>query len=670
MKNILLILSLILLSPSLYAHKCANDSVKTKLQQPLIVVNGEDLQKYPSNNLLEALDGRIPGYDSFSQSSENFLFIVDGIYTSNINSIATGEIEEVSFYRGGFTGSNGIYALSAGTFVIKTKRSKYDQPLSTTFLIQAGNNNPSTYTDHYFSQNYQIGVHKGYSIVKYGFGLNYSKMYNNGSFTKDNEFKVNANIDIKPLKWLETGVHLNFNPNRNNQSAPLTSFELSYQQKDKRSFLNGDAYLTLTPLKGLINTFTVAKYNATVDVVKESKGVAANYTLTSDFQSDNSVVFYNNKLSYELGVFNDKLKLGGSFTYDKIVQHFNENQRTLLDGIDQTASIKRMNSLNESLIGGLTLNLYDILQLEGGYRLDKISTFSPKKDLESPYGSLTFDARKAFYDNNNIVSSTIINFSYSKRPSIAGQNGLIVFTGYSPDLFPAIGEPLGTKVFSASTSIGFWNNRLFLNGDWFNNTSSTHVPINYSYDAGFITVMYPSEVKTQGWRIWTNADLISTSLISWTAGLNLSKQKSKIELPVQVVYPPVGEATKAQPIINDSYKGMLLGGIQNKLTYKNISLDINGSFCLNRQSFARTRLVYQEQTDSNGIPIVGYEAIDYNSFMLNYMAIGYSLNKSILKYVNDAGLFLVAKNILEINNKNDFYTRSPKYLGLSLKVTL
>ncbi|MNT71636.1 hypothetical protein D3C72_2101430 [compost metagenome] len=52
------------------------------------------------------------------------------------------------------------------------------------------------------------------------------------------------------------------------------------------------------------------------------------------------------------------------------------------------------------------------------------------------------------------------------------------------------------------------------------------------------------------------------------------------------------------------------------------------------------------------------------------MAVGYSLNRSVLKYVNDAGLFLVAKNILEMNNRDNLYIRSPKYLGVALKVIL
>lgn len=528
------------------------------------------------------------------------MFIVDGIYTTNINSININEISEISFYRGGFTGSDGIYASSAGTFVIRTKRAEYEQPLTTTFLVQAGNDNPTNQTDNYLSQSCLFGVHKGYSMLKYGFGLNYSTMYNNGSFANDNTFKVNANIDIKPLKWIETGLYINFNPNKINQNEPLTKSSLAFKHSEKSNFLNGNFYLTVNPLKGLINTFTVAKYKSSSDINRTIYSATSDNVSLFDGHHDNAIMFYNNKLSYKKGWVNDKLKFGADFIYNRIVQNSDKEENFSYNSTNGFSTLDTYN-LNESFIGELTLNLNDMLLLEGGYRLDKMGSISVGDNIiESPYASVTFELQKALYKNSEVISSTKFNIAFSKRQGTVRNYETFYSTGYRPDLLPSVSDPLGNKVYSFSTTVGLWNDRVVFSGDWFNCKHSTHIPIDMSYMSVNMIIMHPTELETNGWRIWLNTDIVRSSDFLWKAGVNFNKQKSKADLQTKMVSPvirntnfiynPNKEKTYLgllQPIFDDFYQGVEYGGIQNNISYKNLSLEINGSFCLNKNHLFR-----------------------------------------------------------------------------------
>lgn len=122
MKKIILTISYLLVGCYFtYAQEAVpGDSLQIN-NQPVIVIKGEDLQKFPSGDLMIALEGRVPGFDSFNQSQSDFLFIIDGIYSNNVNSISTSEIEEIKFYKGGLIAKDGIYSSTNGTFVVTTK---------------------------------------------------------------------------------------------------------------------------------------------------------------------------------------------------------------------------------------------------------------------------------------------------------------------------------------------------------------------------------------------------------------------------------------------------------------------------------------------------------------------------------------------------------------------
>lgn len=650
MKKIILTLSYLFA----FYLACAQETTSTDslkvIDQPVITIKGEDLQKFPSGDLMLALEGRIPGYDSFSQSQSNFLFIIDGIYSNNVNSISTSEIAEIKFYKGGLLGKDGIFSTTNGTFIIKTKRSNYGQPLTTTFLLQAGSNNESG-NNSYFSQNYRIGVQKGHSIVKYSAGLNYSNNYYGGFLNADN-YILNANLDVKPLNWLETGVHINYNPNN------FKYLQGNYKGNIKQ--LNGDFYFTVNPVKGLTNTFTVAKnkYDSNTDFTYSGFNEYSNY---SQSRSNNSIIFYNNKLNYEFGFFKNHLKVGANFTYNRIEQDYSNELKS--NRIDEyiyepsvAVSIQKIDRSVQSYMGGLSFNVNNWLILEGGFHIDEPS-YTSAKHIKSPYGALTVDYKNILFKQSNLLSSGTVNFAFSKRSKLIADNVLSNTIGFSYNVFPIEPGPLDNKVFSLSASIGLLKNRVLINGDFTDNTSSTFFPYNTSVNT------YPHEIKTKSWRLWINSEVIKTTDLSWNMGVNLSNQKNKLILSEggQNTSPTggIGIITTTGGD-DDSYNKVLLGGLQQTVHFKKVSFEMNAAVCFNRNALVRS--VYQVPVNNT------YEMKNYQYFAINYMALGYSLG-NVTKYVKNSSVYLVGRNLIS-TNENNLYTNIPKYIGLSLNVGL
>ncbi len=107
---------------------------------PVTVITGEELSRYPTNNLMEALTGLIPGMRILKTNYEpggsndvsllirgfNYTTIVDGVERS-LNNLSPDEVESVSVLRGMSARANYGYPAADGLIVVKTKRGQRGQ---------------------------------------------------------------------------------------------------------------------------------------------------------------------------------------------------------------------------------------------------------------------------------------------------------------------------------------------------------------------------------------------------------------------------------------------------------------------------------------------------------------------------------------------------------------
>ncbi len=111
-----------------------NNNGISSATEPLFVIKGEDIKRFPVTDFFEAVEGMFPWVFNGAAQQKDFLFVVNGHLLSNINGISLYDMEEIVFTRNNLYG--GILPFSkAGTFFITTSIPP-DEKLSVQFNTQ------------------------------------------------------------------------------------------------------------------------------------------------------------------------------------------------------------------------------------------------------------------------------------------------------------------------------------------------------------------------------------------------------------------------------------------------------------------------------------------------------------------------------------------------------
>lgn len=712
MKNICLLFVLsIFILPANAQQKNTSDSSGVEALKtspiPFIVIKGDKLKDIPTNNLWEALCGLIPGVDPYFQSPDEYLFYIDDIINSNFNSISINEIEEVQFYRGGLNGINGVLSTEGGTFYIKTKKGEYNDPLTASFRASAGSINQTNFfreEGNSISQNYRIGVNAGYNKIKFNAGLEWLKNFNSNGLDKDNQHKANLNVDIKPLKWLDAGIHANFSPTSVEASSNYDVIDdfnthVESQQAVSGKIFNIDGYLTINPVKGLSNTFRLSRIKEDLDLVRSTYIIHQNLS-NGSYYEDYNQTFYNystyldNKLTYRINTFSPKIHIAASLRYNRIKWDAKTTYLKLInnDYPSQSGGYTKINNDFESWTPDLTFNAWHAVTLQAGLRFDnplKNGSLSSK----SPYVSFDLNFKNLLLKKAKGISALSFNVSYSEYNQ--GENNPINNnpTGFfwSINRYGVKDIPESGNSFSVGGNIGLWGDRVQLNADWYSTTANELFTINMPYGSGFSTIQTLRPVINKGWRVWAGAKVINAINFAWSTGLNINQNDSKNDFP-NVNYIAANEnfdnydrsknfftgvnyeslvqlnQIKPQRIEMNKYQGVVTGGFTNTLNYHNFSLTVNTAFTTNRKLFAYPNSeLYWRKDDLSGFPEDVGRFIYLNSISISNASFGYTVSK--LKFINSLGVFLVARNLFTYENY-EVYSQNPSFLGAMVKVSL
>lgn len=169
------------------------------------------------------------------------------------------------------------------------------------------------------------------------------------------------------------------------------------------------------------------------------------------------------------------------------------------------------------------------------------------------------------------------------------------------------------KKLEAALELGFLQNRLLLNLDYFRNRSGNQlVKYKLPYTTGFASMLmnFPALVQNTGWEISLMADVLKSTNLKWTANFNLTLPKNTllefpdietssyrsqyvIGQPLNVIYnyrsqgvnPQTGLYTfvdvnnsgtmsSADYLVNGSLDPKYYGGLRNNVQYKGWALDL------------------------------------------------------------------------------------------------
>lgn len=532
-----------------------SDSPSSWMITPDVIIKGDELKNFLGGQITEMLLGRLPGIDltNTADLEVKTIFVVDGIVWPTIDGININNIEEIAYYRGALSSKLGFQnTANGGILFISTKKSGFKQPLSATVNSLLGQNFSGLANEKVKStlQSYNVILSHGLDKFSWRASAVFNKSSRNLLMDDfSHQYQLNADLRYLPLDWLEIRVNGNYAPMDGDlitQNLGIKDQEFLYKQKN----WNGMAIVSIKPLKGLSNEIKYLKNNI-------SEIMATGYTTISML---NSQTYYQliaqgariksdilmNDLNYTFGVNQDKIrfKLGAvyQFNHSKYTQ-IDERHNGLYDpentndhlgtpsGATYTEMWSKTNS--HSLISDVAINLYDILTINSGLRLDHINRefwVAPKKSWISPFLSADLNIKNVFFKENNLFSALDLFASYGEYNTAINMlsiesgatNSLIEYSkanGYFSNLDKKTVQGYGLKS-------SFFDNRFHLAGDWYQNKSTLNASV-------LLPEMIPSmrlemAMKDKGWRIWSSAEIFRDTPLKWTMGMNLFRNSNQL----------------------------------------------------------------------------------------------------------------------------------------------
>ncbi|MCD0490535.1 hypothetical protein LPB86_20010 [Pedobacter sp. MC2016-14] len=648
--------------------------------RPDVVIKGEELKNFPGGQLFEMLLGRLPGFDQVNPTQTAITIVVDGFVWTNIDALNINNIEEIAYYRGGLNTKFGVQNVSpGGVLYITSKSAKFNQPLraDVNTIVGSSSLKKDGDKDHSIFQSYHVALSQGSEKLSWRaaavFNEN-SRSFNELDFT--HQFQLNGDVRFSPLKWLDLGANVNYAPLEGDSEFkwnPVVSYGRSGSQSTiNQDNWNGNFYVKLSPVKGLVNETRILRNNVlaeqddyTSSVYDFDAGRQVNSTsLTNQLYRNIAVL---NELSYRFGLKEDriKFKLASNFQFNDQRTRTELQQNTYTGAVGanpgNTQSTRMywiaLKSKTYTYSGDFFVNIFDILSLQAGLRGDHFKG-DDKRLFFSPYYYADLSLKNLFLKDVNPINEVLLFGSYGQYLSginiissalpvsgiptqIPSFNGFSEFSGLENDKMRMQSYGLKTRFL----------NRVSLSADWYKNDNYNYIAYNYNYPFGSSLVYALFPVDNTGWRIWSTAEIFNKQKFKWNAGLNVFRNNVKIgTLP--------GTVTMAGTNVLEN-KTATQAGMQHDLFYANFSLSTNTAAYFNHPVFS-----------SNLVGNGALRTLEKASFInLNYLSLGYNLKERIggatLRNLNVA---FVARNLTQRKKNLSDYTLS-KTLGLAVNAS-
>jgi len=348
------------------------------------------------------------------------------------------------------------------------------------------------------------------------------------------------------------------------------------------------------------------------------------------------------------------LSLGGNYRYDQwkgIGQSGSEWKVPNFYHMSNLQNYSTWESLSEkeviSLYGIGTISIKNYLHFDLTYRNDWSSTLPSDNNSYSFYsGNVSFLFTEAFNITSSILSNGKLRASVARVGNDAGPYQTTNYYSVSQSSFS---YPLGgmssrlafqnflpeiTDSWEVGTNLSFFKNRLEFDFAYYDGISKNQImPVELAPSSGFGSIMVNAgEVRNNGFEVLLSGTAITRDNFNWDVSLNMSKNISEVVSLYQGVDrrvilsgvtgfafvelrpgEPFGSIygydyarnEKGQKLIDEygyavesEYKNLgdinpdLMGGLSNRLSYKNFHLNFLIDFQLGGEYFSQTKLYH------------------------------------------------------------------------------
>lgn len=656
------------------------------LINPVFIIKGEDIRRFPTLNFLEAVNGLFPWVFSFEPNANDFLFVVDGNILADINAISLYNIEEVAFVRGGLEAGNYPFA-KRGSFIIRTKSKSASASFefnANTGLVYLKNGSPFRFVNSAFyrydsarskgvQQNYQLSYSGKKGKASYFLSGNFAHDQNPPVFlqqvgpTVTDTFNYKQRVNVARF-YAATAVPIlpsllfDFQGIADVQRAKIYSSS-SYTQGNFLTVKNSvlpERYYTLysslnwTINKSFSNKFSFAYSNNNERTKMESTTTSDLPDLVTGSTTDTSKVkrgYIESNTAYEsAGNRTWKIKAGLLLRYNFL--HFRKGHLGLIfvnDQLNSTeGSIYRDRVKIITGVPYITLNFKNLLSLYGGLQLFvrdlEFGRWGVKNGSKRlPYGGAVFSVMNLF-SQKKVMNRFDLGINYSVRNNNLTDYYRLEKKETPDQLTPAFvytpdrqDDFLKDKIFSVQATAGFLEDRFMIGTEWFKGKDGRYFALSIPTAPGPSVIYVPGDVDTKGISVFGKAQLLQSKNYSWSIRANAVKQDRKIpyNLTQREIYYPVAV------------------GLQNSLSIGDFFAQMTTVM-----GFDKEIVLY-----TSGFPGPSEKVDDLS---VSHILLGYklSLNK---KWISDMQVFAQAKNIIASKTKRS-YEEWPRYIGMGLNV--
>lgn len=662
-----------------------------------ITIKGSDLERYPFNDLTEAI--RTFFYGTFTNSS-SVIYVVDGNIINDVNAYSIYDIEEITLVQNAVAQVSG--ASPAQQMIVIKTRTHHANKEGVTVAGQTGlvnifnaNKVPNTKSTTNFYDQYYVGAYKNFTGVEAGLsadiqhdvypGLLPGEIHPYSPFNF-NRFKLNGYMNANLWKGSTLNIGVNYVPQPSNYSAtisanytPTESYQSVETSQVMQHLFNSTVRLRSNIVKGLTNTLsgTYNHYNyfendSTSYSVSDPTNPTYSLTRVKGFDMMHTLLIRDN-LVYDKQLGDFSIEPALNFSYRKVKDSIYNGQMTTysnngnLPGVNSQYSLQYGQYKVYLLTPSMEFAYKDFFNLQGGLDilLNSNKDFAPayKKHRFFPFITTSVDIGK-WTDMSNV--SLKIFGSFSK------QNGLLDDDYATLEGFYLQGasSTQSTPVFT-NGSYGYIYNYYDFYQPYNNYQAGAelgifkHFTIDYSFEDHYNVVPVllalptaPNGVqfgtgfyngKTITNRIGLNYDMHSGNF-GWKTGLNATE--SKLQL--------VDKSTSYFADIDSTYLGKghrWTGGFTNRFTYGNFFAGIDVLYQFGERPY---------NLENALIGTTSYVApSNKNSFAVQNLYIGSKFKVNKLKY---AEVYFNSRNILQ-NYYSDI-TDLRRFYGLGFKLDL
>jgi hypothetical protein len=659
---------------------------ESRLINPLFIIKGDDIRRFPTLNFLEAVNGLFPWVFSFEPNANDFLYVVDGNILADINAISLYNIEEVAFIRGGLETGNYPFA-KRGSFIIRTKSrsasSSFEFNANTGFqYLKSGRPFPLSNNPFYrYDSTRSKGVFQNYQLSYFG-KAGKTNYYFSGNFAYDQTPPVSLQqIAVNGTTYFKYKTRSNLFRIHTGATIPLLP-SLRLDLMGIAAFQKAKVYST--------NSFTQGNYRT----ITNSDLPERYYTIYSSLNWTISK-FFSNKLSYAYSDNKERLETGSIFTSDlpdvytgsitdttKVKRGYIENNTAYQSKDNHTWKIKTglslrynffnlrkahlgMNFINNLLnsaegstfqgrtrfitaVPYITLAYRSLLSFYGGLQLFvKGIGKNGNPDIKSsskrlPYGGAVFSLMNLF-SQKKMLNRFDLGVNYSERNNNLTDyyrlerketpdqvSPVSYYSFYAPNDF------LKDKLFSLQATAGFLEDRFMIGTEWFKGKDGRFFALTIPTAPGSSVIYTSGNVNTKGIGVFGKAQLLQSRNYSWNLRVNAVKQ----------------ERIKPYNFVQNEIYYPLTAGLQNNISMADFFVQLTVVMGFNKQS---TSLVAGFPTSKK-----------VDELSVSHMLLGYklSLHKT---WISDMQVFIQAKNIIASKNI-DSYREWPRYIGIGFNL--